>query len=56
MYQELWWAELATGFPSIIIVTNKSAKRLSERIAKENTAGLNFIVYDLDYIKEVCKR
>jgi hypothetical protein len=46
-----WWARYATGFPSVLVVTNGRTERISERIERENRNGLEFIVKSLDEVK-----
>ncbi len=53
-YKSLWWSECATGFPSIITVTTGNPDKLREKINRENFAGLNFITYSIEDIREAC--
>lgn len=55
-YLGYWWGTIATGFPSIIIVTttDRKKKTILEKIHRENESGLDFQVYTLEQIKEEC--
>lgn len=55
-FMNYWWGSLATGFPSIIVVTTTERKKkfILDKIAKENECDLDFQVYTLDQIKEEC--
>lgn len=50
----VWWADFADRFPAIMVVTTGRAKHIREKVATENTNGLEFRVYDLAQIKEEC--
>lgn len=47
------WFKLATGFPSVVIVTTGSKQRIFDRMG-ENRNGLEFEVYTLDEIRREC--
>ncbi|MCO5384606.1 MAG: hypothetical protein NHB14_01390 [Desulfosporosinus sp.] len=54
--EDYWWGSLATGFPSILVVTTSERKKkfILEKIAKENEYDLDFQVFTLEQIKEEC--
>lgn len=55
-FMDYWWGSLATGFPSIIVVTTTERKKnfILEKVSKENECNLDFQVYTLAQIKEEC--
>ena len=55
-FMDYWWGSVATGFPSIIVVTTTERKKkfILEKIAKGNECDLDFQVFTLDQIKEEC--
>lgn len=48
-YRTQWWAKEATGFPTIVIVTEGSTVSLEKKIASEK---LEFVVYPSEKIKK----
>lgn len=52
----VWWKNLTTDFPSIIIVTTKDSqiRLIEQKIEKDNRHNLNFGVYHIDQIKGEC--
>lgn len=53
-WQRSWWSSLATGFPSIIVVTTGNPRRIHDRVESENRNGLEFIVKIYNQVKEEC--
>lgn len=53
-WERSWWSSLASGFPSIIVVTTGSPRRILDKVDKENRNGLEFMVYTYEQIKEEC--
>lgn len=57
-YVSWWWAELAERFPVVIAVTTALPREKIIRglVQKENKAGLEFEIYLLENLKEVCMK
>lgn len=53
-YLNQWWVPLAKRFPIIRVVTTGNVKNLEKKIAKTNTANLEFQVFSLEQVKEEC--
>lgn len=53
-YVNMWWVPLSKRFPVIIVITTGRVKTIQEKINKENVNGLEFRIYSLDQVKEVC--
>lgn len=53
-YLNQWWVPLAKRFPIIRVVTTGNVKKLEKRIARANTANLEFQVFSLNQVKEEC--
>lgn len=53
----VWWKGLTDRFPAVIIVTTSPVRAniIRERVKQENKNGLEFRVYDIDYIIGACE-
>lgn len=51
-----WWASKVKRFPRILVVTTDKKDQLKKEVAKNNKAGLEFVVKTLEEIVEECKR
>lgn len=55
-YINSWWVPLVKRFPAVIVVTTSETRKTNiiREIKEHNTAGLEFGVYLLSYIRKVC--
>ena len=56
-YSGSWWVRLADRFPAVIVATESESrlKAIQRAVDDENVHGLEFRVYLLDHLKEVCR-
>ena len=56
-YAGSWWVKIADRFPAVIVATESESRlrTIQRAVDEENVHGLEFRVYLLDHLKEVCR-